>query len=288
MKNALKPKAAPVRGKPFVDYHRERGLSRVVDAATMVAYDPATLFFDPATEFTFEELRAQRWLAKHSMSMDDFPMVRARDCVSRWALRHPSQTRLPSNSDTLFRSPLQLQSPATAASEIYAEDANNADDVEMADEAADADETATNETAVPSPTSEPKPRRATLGKLEISSRSASTESDDVTAPVDRQPLQRAAMFTGPEAPRPRGLVSRPSDVTSVTTMTEHTVTKQLDFNTSDLAASALSHTREVSQYAENAAAEEEEARMRWAWYSPNLPIFLVSDCLHPPPLLLAL
>lgn len=77
MKNALKPKAAPVRGKPFVDYHRERGLSRVVDAATMVVYDPATLFFDPATEFTFEELRAQRWLTKHSMSMDDFPMVRA-------------------------------------------------------------------------------------------------------------------------------------------------------------------------------------------------------------------
>lgn len=95
MKNALKPKAAPVRGQPFQDFHRARGLSRVVDAKTVVAYDPATLFSDPTTELTFEELRAARWLEKHGMTMDDFTMVRIFCAEGRCVVHHPQSSMVP-------------------------------------------------------------------------------------------------------------------------------------------------------------------------------------------------
>lgn len=66
----LKPKAAPVLGQPFMDYHRSRGLSRKVDGSYL-GYDPVPLFSHPTEEFSFEEIRAKKWLATHTLPVDE-------------------------------------------------------------------------------------------------------------------------------------------------------------------------------------------------------------------------
>lgn len=68
---ALAPKTAPVIGQPFQDYHRARGLSKKVDDGYL-GYDPLPLFGNANEEFSFEEIRAQRWLKKNALTMNDF------------------------------------------------------------------------------------------------------------------------------------------------------------------------------------------------------------------------
>lgn len=119
--------------------------------------------------------------------------------------------------------------PATAA----VEDSSPDDDEDVAMEGGEQDEGDN----LPPPAS-----RAACPDADLT---RSTEAEDETAPVNRAPFRPMAVFTGPEAPRPRGLAPHTADPTA-TLSTEHTVTKQLDFNTSDMTASALSHARDRS------------------------------------------